>query len=68
MIADRIQPTAQNASSQITTRPRIRRGANSEIKVEATGSSAPSPSPTTKRNSSRAATEDTTAVAPVASP
>src|SRR5690625_7878523 len=39
--AARIQPSAQNASSHTITRPRIRAGANSLIRVEATGSSAP---------------------------
>ena len=47
--AARIQPTAQKASSRTTMRPRTFRGANSEMRVEATGSSAPRPSPMKKR-------------------
>jgi len=66
--AARIQPSAQNASSHTITRPRIRAGANSLIRVEATGSSAPSPRPTTKRSAMRAPTPMASAEAPVARP
>ena len=62
------QPTAQKASSSTTIRPRIRRGANSETRVEATGSSAPRPSPTRKRSAMSIARPVDSAEAPVASP
>src|ERR687894_590517 len=68
MSAARVQPTAQNASSATTTRPRIRAGAYSLTSVEATGSSAPSPSPMRKRNTSSEATDQASAAAPVATP
>jgi hypothetical protein len=66
--AARIHPTAQNASSPTTTRPRMRAGANSLMSVEATGSSAPSPKPIRKRNASSDVTDHDAAAAPVASP
>ena len=66
--AARIQPSAQNASSQTITRPRIRAGANSLMSVEATGSSAPRPSPTTKRSTIRVPTPIASAEPPVARP
>src|SRR5699024_5498084 len=66
--AARIQPSAQNASSHTITRPRIRAGANSLIRVEATGSSAPRPSPTTKRSAISIASPVDRAEAPVATP
>ena len=46
----------------------MERGANSLTKVEATGSSAPSPSPTTKRSTISIATLPASAEAPVATP
>lgn len=63
-----IHPTAQNASSHTTIRPRIRRGENSEISVEATGSSAPKPRPTMNRKIIRTARDPDRAEAPVARP
>ena len=66
--AARIQPTAQKDSSATTTRPRIALGANSLTSVDATGSSAPSPTPTRKRSAISAATDPASADAPVASP
>ena len=68
MTAAMIQPTAQNASSSTTIRPRTLRGENSLTSVEATGSSAPKPSPTRKRNTMREATDHASADAPVARP
>src|SRR5919107_1851093 len=68
MSADRVQPTAQNASSSTTTRPRTRAGANSLTSVEATGSSAPSPRPMRNRNTSSEATDQASAASPVATP
>ncbi len=68
MIAAAIQPTAQNASSSTTIRPRIARGENSETRVDATGSSAPRPSPMTKRRASSMTSPVDRAAAPVASP
>ena len=63
-----VQPTAQNASSSTTMRPRMRAGANSLTYVEATGSSAPNPRPTKKRRTSSVTSPPTSALAPVASP
>ena len=63
-----IQPSAQNASSHTTTRPRMRRGANSDTSVEATGSSEPRPRPTRKRRMISAVTDIASALAPVARP
>ena len=66
--AARIQPTAQNASSSTTMRPRTLRGENSEISVEATGNSAPRPRPTRKRRAMSTAKLPAKAEAPVAMP
>ena len=63
-----IQPTAQKLSSQTTIRPRMRWGAYSLTKVDATGNSAPSPRPTMKRSTISMATPVENAAAPVASP
>ena len=63
-----IQPSAQNASSATTTRPRIALGAYSLISVDATGSSAPRPIPTMNRSTMSIATEVARAEAPVATP
>jgi hypothetical protein len=68
MSAARIHPTAQNASSHTTIRPRMRAGANSLTSVLATGSSAPSPNPIRKRKTSSDATLHENAAAPVATP
>jgi hypothetical protein len=68
MTADSVQPTAQNASRATTTRPRMRGGANSLTRVDATGSSAPRPSPTTNRSAMRTPTDQDSAEAPVARP
>ena len=68
MTAAMIHPTAQNASKSTTMRPRTFRGENSLTSVEATGSSAPSPRPTRKRNTISDATDHASAEAPVASP
>ncbi len=68
MTAAIVQPIAQNASSSTMIRPRIRGGANSLTSVEATGSSAPSPRPTTNRSTSSDPTDQDSADAPVARP
>ena len=68
MSAASVQPTAQNASSPTTTRPRSRAGANSLTSVDATGSSAPRPRPMRNRKTSRAPTDHDRAAAPVARP
>lgn len=49
-------------------RPRMRRGENSEMSVEATGSSAPKPSPTMKRKMISMVSPPARAEAPVARP
>ncbi len=68
MTAAASQPTAQNASSSTTTRPRMRAGANSLTRVDATGSSAPRPRPITTRSAMSTPTDVASAAAPVARP
>ncbi len=47
-----IQPQAQKLSRMTSILPRLRAGATSLTSVDATGSSPPRPSPTTKRKTS----------------
>ncbi|KAF0258720.1 hypothetical protein CMMCAS08_10520 [Clavibacter michiganensis subsp. michiganensis] len=68
MSAAAVQPTAHDDSRITMTRPRIRAGENSLTSVDATGSSAPSPSPTTKRSAMSAPTDIASAETPVATP
>jgi hypothetical protein len=68
MSAASVHPSAQNASSSTTTRPRMRAGANSLTSVDATGSSAPRPSPISTRKARSDATFHDSAAAPVAAP
>ena len=63
-----IQPTAQNDSSSTVMRPRCLVGETSETSVEATGSSAPKPSPMISRAPSSMPSDQDRAMAPLAMP
>ena len=67
-MAATIQPTAQNDSSSTVMRPRCLVGENSETSVEATGSSAPKPSPMISRAPSSMPSDQDRAMAPLAMP